>query len=64
MSSLNSLSIMHEQLVLINAQTGVTITCGIQPTVVTMAMKVLHNTLSYCTAAVNVAVTLAIRKIC
>ena len=32
-----------------NPQTGVTITCDIQPTgVVTMAMEVLHNTCNMC----------------
>ena len=40
---------MHEQFVLIIPQTSVTITCGIQPIdVVTMAMKVLHNTCNMC----------------
>ena len=33
----------------ITPQTSVTITCGIQPTgVITMAMKVLHNTCNMC----------------
>ena len=36
---------MHLVIVIITPQTNVTITCGIQPTgVVTMEMKVLHNT--------------------
>ena len=41
---------MHYQLVLIISQISVTITCGIQPTnVVTMAVKVLHNSCNMCT---------------
>ena len=40
---------MHQQFVLITPQTSETITCGIQLTgVVTMAMKVLHNTCKIC----------------
>ena len=36
---------MYWEFVLITPQTSVTVTCGIQPTgVLTMAMKLLHNT--------------------
>ena len=41
---------MHWQFILITPQTSVTIICGIQPAgVVTMVMKVLHNTCNMCT---------------
>ena len=40
---------MHLVFVIITPQTNVTITCGIQPTgVVTMEMKVFHNTCNMC----------------
>ena len=39
----------YNTLAVMTSQTSVTITCGIQPTgVVTMAMKVLHNTCNIC----------------
>ena len=39
----------YKQFILITPQTSVTITCGIQATgVITMAMKVLHNSCNMC----------------
>ena len=47
---LNSLPIIHYQLILITSQVSVTNICGIQPTnAVTMAMNVLHNSCNMCT---------------